>query len=188
MWNLTHAGAEVWDAPGSSWEELEMREPYLAADRSRPRLLAVTIALVALSLTGCDGGTGTSAPSDVDTTAQLTTDQSDAILIKTRLTLPDGEVLPDSVIGDAPFCPGGTFHDEHGTGEFLVLKTFECPDGTLQVGFSPTERSLEQSSLWKILDGTGDFEGMSGQGEMSAKFDKAEPENGRETFTGTVVR
>lgn len=157
-------------------------------DKSCCRSLAPVLTAAVFVLVACGGATSSSAPSDANTAADPAAGEGEAILVKTRLTLPDGEVLRESSMGNSPFCPGGTFHDEHGTGEFLVLKTFKCPGGTLQVGFSPTQRSFKQSSPWKILGGTGDFEGMSGQGEMSAKFDKANPESGRETFTGTVTR
>ena len=165
-----------------------MGSTHVGREGRHRRRLALAMAVAALGLAACGEETGTSASSDPEATSQHVAGEGEAILIKTRLTLPDGEVLDGSVIGDSPFCPGGTFHDEHGTGEFLVLKTFECPGGTIEIGFSPTERSLKQSSLWKVLDGTGDFEGMSGHGEMSAKFDRAEPSSGQETFTGTVVR
>ena len=62
----------------------------------------------------------------------------EAILIKTRLTIPVGEVLRGSSIGDSAFCPGGRFRDRHGgTGEGTVVKTFRCPGGRLTITFSP---------------------------------------------------
>jgi hypothetical protein len=38
----------------------------------------------------------------------------EAILIKTRMNLPVGEVLPGSSTGDSAFCPGGRIRERHG--------------------------------------------------------------------------
>lgn len=99
-----------------------------------------------------------------------------------------GEVLPGSLIGDSPFCPGGTFRDEHGEPPLgFVVKSFRCPEGSLTITFSPTQNSPIQSSSWRVVDGNGEFEGLSGQGWMVARFEEGDPE-GQEPFTGTVTR
>ncbi len=139
-----------------------------------------------------DGGgdAGQYASPDVDSSGSASPVESEEILIETKLTLPTGEVLPGSVIGDAPFCSSGTFRDEHGNAEVgLVLRTFTCPEGELKVGFSPTEDSLTQTSTWYIVrdGGSGSFQGMRGNGQMTATFEE-DGVGGRETFAGEVVR
>ena len=115
-------------------------------------------------------------------------EDGEPILIETSVSLPEGEVLPDSLIGESAFCPGGTFRDDHGEPPLgLVVKTFRCPDGSLTITFSPTQHSLIQSSSWRVVEGSGEFEGLSGQGWMVAKFEEGDPA-GRETFAGTVIR
>jgi hypothetical protein len=114
----------------------------------------------------------------------------EAIVIKTRMNLPVGEVLPGSSIGDSAFCPGGRIRDRHGgtAGLGLVVKTFRCPEGRLTLTFSPTQRSLIQSSPWKVVNGSGRFERLHGHGRMKARFGIGARSKGRETFTGTVAR
>jgi hypothetical protein len=106
------------------------------------------------------------------------------------MNLPVGEVLPGSSIGDSAFCPGGRIRDRHGgtAGLGLVVKTFRCPEGRLTLTFSPTQRSLIQSSPWKVVNGSGRFEGLRGHGRMKARFGIGARSKGRETFTGTVAR
>jgi hypothetical protein len=114
----------------------------------------------------------------------------EAILVKTRMNLPVGEVLPGSSIGDSAFCPGGRIRDRHGgtAGLGLVVKTLRCPNGRLTITFSPTQRSLIQSSSWRVVNGSGRFEGLHGHGRMKARFGIGARSRGRETFTGTVAR
>ena len=68
-----------------------------------------------------------------------------------------------------------------------MVKTIRCPGGRLTITFSPTQRSLKQSADWRIVKGSGRYEGLSGGGQMKAVFDSKAGE-GRETFTGTVTR
>ena len=113
----------------------------------------------------------------------------DAILIETRITSAKkhaGEVLGGSVIGESEFCAGGKTRG--GSAGAEITATFQCPGGRLTVSYSPTQRSLVQSSDWKIVSGTGRFKGLSGGGWMVAKFGPKDPEKGGETFTGAVTR
>jgi hypothetical protein len=69
-----------------------------------------------------------------------------------------------------------------------VVKNFRCPDGRLTITFSPTQnsrRAMTQSSLWSVIDGTGGYSELSGDGKMRVHFTSGR--DGRETFTGTVV-
>ena len=104
-----------------------------------------------------------------------------------------GEVLDGSSIGDSSFCPGGAFRDAHGDDPDigLVLRTFDCPDGGLRIGFTPgpptTPRT--QAGPWRVLSGTGAFEDLRGNGPMEIKYEPhTRATEGRETFTGTVAR
>jgi hypothetical protein len=112
----------------------------------------------------------------------------DAILIETRI--PDaekhtGEVLDGSVIGESAFCPGGK--TSGGSTGAAITATFSCPGGRLTVSYSPTQRSLVQSSTWEVVSGTGSFKGLQGGGSMVANFRSDNPEKTGETFTGTVT-
>lgn len=116
------------------------------------------------------------------------------ILITTRMTGSTVKILDGSTIGDAPFCSGGTASDTHGTGEIgLVDRTISCQDGTLRMGFDPqVPVGHTQSGPWRIIRGTGVFEGWHGSGEMVIRYDASDtsehPTKGRERFTGTVTQ
>ena len=113
----------------------------------------------------------------------------DAILIETRISNArkhSGEVLDGSVIGESAFCPGGKTRG--GSTGATITATFHCPGGRLTVSYSPTQRSLVQSSDWEIVSGTGSFKGLRGGGWMVANFGSEDPEKGGETFTGTVTQ
>lgn len=100
-----------------------------------------------------------------------------------------GEVLGGSLIGDSPFCPGGTFRDVHGPPDIgLVDRTFRCPDGSLRIGFSPgVPHGRTQTGPWRVISGTGAFEGLGGYGRMEMKYEPGtSATKGRETSTGTV--
>ena len=151
--------------------------------------IALTVLVIGLAVCGDsddseDGGGAT--PTTVE--SQAATDEP--VLIMVRYDLPNGEVLPESRIGDSPFCPGGTTHDEHGgtDGLGLVVSTFDCPDGELTITFSPTQHSLKQSSPWRIVEGSGSFEGLGGEGQMESEFEKEHQAEGVARFTGTIHR
>ena len=87
------------------------------------------------------------------------------------------------------FLPRGKFSGGHGN-TALIDRTFECPDGSLRIGFIPgDETGRTVSGRWKVLSGTGAFKGMKGSGRMQTRFAPgAQPATARETFTGSVVR
>ena len=112
----------------------------------------------------------------------------EAILIKTHVIFPQrgavfGEVLRGSFIGDSRFCPGGRFRDQPRRTE--IIKAFRCHNGRLQISFRPHGEPPTASSPWKVVGGSGRFEGLRGHGWMVEK--DAGPREGRETFTGTVA-
>jgi hypothetical protein len=166
------------------------------ANRATARL-AVALAVAAIGLAACgDDEDESGATAGADATATTAEAGGEPILIKTHVTFledptPDvqttGEILPESTLGDSPFCLGGKFSDGHGEPPLgLVVKTIRCSDGRLTITFSPTQRSLKQSSSWEVVEGTGSYEGLTGGGEMEAVFESKAGE-GRETFTGTVT-
>jgi hypothetical protein len=105
----------------------------------------MALTIMATCLTACsddgggEGGDGRTAAPSADThltTPPQETPSHDAlagdrepILIKTRVNGLGGEVLVGSVLGDSPFCPGGTVRHEHGSPEigFPAINVFHCP-------------------------------------------------------------
>jgi hypothetical protein len=156
-------------------------------------LLAVALTVASIALAACGGADeagGPTAAQDAEASSPPATEGDEAILIKTHVNIPNGEVLDGSSIGVSPFCPGGTFHDQHGNDDIgLVDRTFRCPDGTLRIGFTPgVPQGRTQTGPWKVLSGSGAFEGLQGSGQMEMKYERGSDTKGRETFTGSVAR
>ena len=158
--------------------------------RSQPRGLALALAVTAVGLAGC--GDATDADNDAPAAAPKS---SQKIVIKTSAELIEivdtGKIVSGSTLGNAPFCPGGTWSGGHGNLSYDWLdKNIKCPDGTLRIAFDPrTSKGQTDSGPWKVVSGTGAFKGMRGSGQMKIKFPPGDmPATGRETFTGTVVR
>jgi hypothetical protein len=158
----------------------------------RDRWLAAALAVTVIALPACGGGGDEGdAPGASESVAG---GEPEPILIKTRVNIPTGNVLDGSTIGDSPFCPGGTVKDTHGTPDIgLVDRTITCQDGTLRMGFDPHEPVNDtQSGKWRIVSGTGAYEGWMGSGQMEMKYDPSDnrkhPTRGRERYTGTVTR
>jgi hypothetical protein len=145
----------------------------------------LAVAVIGLAACGDDNGGGVRTitfPAEQD--APVT---GDAILIETRISdaaQHTGEVLSGSLIGESAFCPGGK--SSGGSTGATITTTFSCPDGSLQVSFSPTQQSLVQGDLWEVVSGTGRYKGLRGGGSMVARFGSDDPDEGRETYTGTV--
>jgi hypothetical protein len=54
--------------------------------------------------------------------------------------------------------------------------------------FAPeVAQGLTQTGSWAIVSGTGDFEGLSGSGEMEVAYDPDPEAPARETYTGKVT-
>jgi hypothetical protein len=148
---------------------------------------------------GGEGGTSTGAEeagttAGRDETGTSAKERAEPILIKTHLAPlnaegeSSGEVLSASTIGDSAFCAGGKFLD--GAVEVpsrSVLRSFRCPGGTLTITFTSTPPGVKQRSDWKVVNGLGRFEGLSGGGRMRGVLESRRG-GGRETFTGTVTR
>ena len=163
---------------------------------------AVVLVLVGVLFLGACGGDEDDA---ADTSAASTTaPRGEPIVIRTRMVIAaeeraepiaTGEVLEGSTLGSSPFCAGGTILDSHGSPDpavepyGLIDRTITCPDGTVRMGFTPEEsQGLNQTGSWRIVSGTGAYEGIRGSGEMEGLSDPDDDSIGRETLTGTVQR
>jgi hypothetical protein len=164
--------------------------------------LALGLTLATVGLTACDGDEdGAAATPGVQSASTDPEEASEKIVIKTHVSIgkadglsgpsvATGDVLSGSSIGDSPFCPGGTFHDQHGNPSIgLVDRTFDCTDGSLRIGFTPgVPQGRTQTGPWKVLGGTDAYEGLQGDGQMETVYEPGtDATEGRETFTGTVV-
>jgi hypothetical protein len=174
--------------------------------KRQARWLTVALTVAAIGLAACSGDDeddgGTTPVPDVTTSDPEADSQSPAlepvhggepILIKTRVKMFAGKVLAGSVIGESPFCPGGTVRHEHGSPEigFPAVNVFRCPDGQLEIGFGPGPDQMNntvQTSGWEVLDGSGRFAGISGEGQMIVQWPRVGSSMGQETFTGTITR
>ena len=134
-------------------------------------------------------GCGDDSGGEGETTAAATVSSGDQVLIKTRVNIPTGVVLNGSSIGDSPFCPGGTFADQDGDSiGWLMDRSVRCPEGTLRIGFTTgTGANRKQTGRWKIISGTGAFEGLQGSGQMEIEVERNSNTKGHETFTGTIA-
>jgi hypothetical protein len=173
------------------------------------RWLALTLTLAAVGFVACgedDGdekGAATTSAADSDLSADPGK-ASEEIVIKTdvAIDIPEagpqpgesighGEVLAGSSLGDSPFCPGGTFSDLHSDDPDigLVDRTFDCPDGSLRIGFTPgAPEGRTQAGPWSLVSGTGAFDGLRGKGEMEIEYEPGTGSTkGHERFTGTVA-
>jgi hypothetical protein len=146
--------------------------------------LAVALAITAIGVAGCGDDDGGTAPASAQSG-----EAGEAILIKTHLKIPAGKVLPGSHIGRAAFCSGGKFRDEPGSSVGSQIKTIRCSQGSLKIAFSPIGDGscTHQSGPWRIVSGSGAFEGLRGHGRMNVEFMRGTRGEGRETFTGTVT-
>jgi hypothetical protein len=167
---------------------------YIPYHMPNLRWLGVALTITAIGVAGCGGDDGdaggtTAAPGTERASTAGGGADGEPILIKTRVTIPTGEVLAGSTIGDSRFCRGGTFRDRHGNDAIgLVDRTFRCPGGSLRIGFTPgVPQGRTQSGPWKVLSGTGAFKGLRGEGQMETKYEGDSSSKGRETFTGTVT-
>jgi hypothetical protein len=185
------------------WSETKLGQPR----QVRWLALALTLASVGLAACGDDDGDEDGAATTPGIDNDLAADPgegSEEIVIKTDVvidipeggpqpgkSISEGEVLGGSSLGDSPFCPGGTFSDLHSDDPDigLVDRTFDCPEGSLRIGFTPGfPEGRTQAGPWSLVSGTGAFEGLHGHGEMEIEYEPGtRSTEGRETFTGTVV-
>ena len=66
-----------------------------------------------------------------------------------------------------------------------MIKTFRCPNGRVKIRFHPHGEPTA-SGPWRVVGGSGRFEGLRGHGWMVFK-PRRDSNEGRETFTGTVA-
>jgi hypothetical protein len=161
----------------------------------KARWLVATLTVTAIAITACGGGDGdennaagtTASPSEPTEGAE-----AEPILIETRVTfrgIVTGEVLRGSTIGDSPFCFGGTFRDREGDDIGSSDRTVRCSDGSLRIGLTTgTGAAGEQAGTWKIISGTGAYEGWQGSGQMEVKLKRGSDTKASETFTGNVAQ
>jgi len=161
------------------------------------RLRQIGVLIVAgLLIAGCSG-----AP--VAVTTAPTTEQSEAIVIRTRMVIAategsepiaTGEVLEGSTLGGSTLCAGGTIIDSHASLDpavaafGLIDRMITCSDGTVRIVFTPGEaQGGIATGSWTIVIGSGAFEGFRGTGTMEVAYDPDDDSVGRETLTGAVT-
>ena len=158
-------------------------------------LISALSVLATVGLAGCGdnaGGGRATNTAGAKAAASRAPASRDAFLLKTHVKGFDGTVLPGSMVGDAPFCAGGLVHHAFGSPEigFPAVNEITCSGSVLRIGFGPGPDQMTkriQSSGWRVLDGTGDFAGATGSGQMRVAWDKVGGTDGRETFTGTLA-
>ena len=156
-------------------------------------LIPVGVLLIGACGDGEDGASETSA-------------ESEDLVIKTSVVgaatpgaepIATGEVAEGSTLGGSPFCVGGTILDTHGSPDpevALIARTITCPEGKVRMDITPEvsqemrHEDLTQTGSWKIVSGTGAFEGLRGSGEMEIVYDPDPNAPARGTYTGTVTR
>ena len=156
------------------------------------RRTTVPVLVGVLALASCGGGSDDSPASST---------RSEDVVILTSLNIAPaeqaepiaiGEILQGSTLGGSPFCVGGTIRDSHASADpevLLIARTITCPDGEIRMELSPElSQSLTQTGSWTIVGATGDFDGLSGSGEMEVTNDPDPAAPASETLTGTVTR
>jgi hypothetical protein len=169
------------------------------------RAAVVLVMASAFALGACRGaddgaGSTTGAPTSEPTSEPTTGSSAEQIVIRTRVIvaaeegaepIATGEVVEGSTLGASPFCAGGTILDSHAdpAASYLIDRTIACPDGTVRVGFTPeVSPGLTQTGSWRIVGGTGAYDGLGGNGDMEIVNDPDDPSVTRETLTGTATR
>jgi hypothetical protein len=152
----------------------------------------VLVLVGTLLLGACGGGEGSDSEPGVEPEqVEIITSVSIAATPGAEV-IATGQVLEGSTLGGSPFCVGGTILDSHGStdpGVWLIARTITCPDGKVRMDLTPEmPEGLNQTGSWKIVSGTGDFEGLRGSGEMEVVYDPNPDEPAGETYTGTVTR
>ena len=162
----------------------------------RPGMQSVRLASFVVLLAACDTG-----PLDVGTATQ------EQPLFASK---PVGPVTINTVIDftEFPFagtftvtagsvllgCSAGTFVDlpAGGFSAGAIRKHFTCEAGaqsgssyTLSFRPTPAPGPGDANGHWQVVDGTGGFANLRGQGNFSVVFSATEPE-GFETLTGSI--
>ena len=169
-----------------------------------PVMVGVLVLLGALVLGACGGDDEAADTSAVSTTAP----RGDPIVIREKLIVAEvegsepiatGTILAGSTLGGRPFCVGGTIVDSHASLDpkmepYLIDVKITCPDGTVRIGFTPEvgagpvpEEGQSQKGVWRIVSGTGAFEGLRGSGKSEAVYGSSPSSPVRQTLTGTAT-
>jgi hypothetical protein len=166
-------------------------------------LVGVPVLVGALFLGACGGDEKDAANASA---ASTTAPRGEPIVIREKLIIAaqeqsepiaTGTILAGSTFGGTPFCAGGTILDSHASLDpkmepYLIDRKITCPDGTVRIGFTPEVGAEPQGSTqrgsWKIVSGTGAFEGLGGSGKSEAAYGPDPHSPVRETLTGTVTR
>ena len=155
-------------------------------------LIPVGVLLVGACGGGEDGASETSA-------------EPDDLVIKTSVVvaatpgaepIATGEVVEGSTLGGSPFCVGGTVLDSHASSDpevALIARTITCPEGKVRMEITPEmpdgmAQDLTQTGSWRIVSGTGEFEGLRGSGDSKIVYDSDPNAPAREKYTGTATR
>ena len=154
---------------------------------------------------GACGGDDEDAATASATSAGAAAPRRVAIVIRAKLKvatqdgaepIATGTILAGSTLSGAPFCAGGTILDSHASldpemAAYFIDRKITCPDGTVRVGLTPEvgaeQMSETQMGTWKIVSGTGAFEGLRGGGKSKAVYDPNPSAPVHETLTGTVT-
>jgi hypothetical protein len=166
---------------------------------------AVMLVLVGVLFLGACGGDEEDAANT--STASTNAPRGEPVVIREKLIvaakensepIATGTILAGSTLGGTPFCAGGTILDSHASLDpkmeaYLIDRKITCPDGTVRIGFTPEVGGAEpqgqtQRGSWKIVSGTGAFEGLGGSGKSEAVYGPTPNSPVRETLTGTVTR
>jgi hypothetical protein len=163
---------------------------------------AVVLVLLGVLLLGACGGHEDDVEADTSA-ASTTAPRGERLVIRTRMVIADkeraepiatGEVLEGSTLGGSAFCVGGRTLDSHGSpdpGVLLIARTITCSDGRVRMRLTPDvgeePQGQTQTGSWKIVRGTGAFEGLRGSGEMEIVYGPADDSPARATLTGTVT-
>ena len=165
----------------------------------------VLVGVGVLCLGACGGKDDAADTSAASTTAR----RSEPIVIHATMIvaaeegsepIATGTILEGSTLGGTPFCAGGTILESHASLDpimkaYLIDRKITCPDGTVRIGFTPKvgtgpapQGQTPQKGVWTIVSGTGEYEGLSGDGKSEAVYGPTPSSPVRSTFTGTVTR
>jgi hypothetical protein len=164
---------------------------------------AVLLVLGVIFLAACGGGEDDAANTGAVSTA---VSRGERFVVRTRMVvaategsepIATGRVLKESILGDTPFCAGGTILDSHASTDPAVVphrlidRKITCPDGTVKVGLTPEygpQGDPTGMGSWTIVLGTGAYEGLRGSGKWKVVPDPNDESLDRMTLTGSVTR
>jgi hypothetical protein len=143
-------------------------------------------AALALGLAGLIGAGGAMVPAAPARTAASAFE----LTLEGTITFDDDEVIrtQGTFRSGAPFCATGTLVDPEPYGR---VARFTCDDGTGSLTVSIGQVFIPPwNNTWRILDGSGSYEGLRGKGSMQLEPLEEGPRGAtwRSTFQGVVDR